>query len=139
MVQRWGGPEQVGAVLGALRSVELVGPKLALQGWRRGGASKATCRAHRSSEWHVAIRAGERPRAGCLQLIGARCKAEGAATTPETQAVMDAVAHMERSAVVCHRITSGWSTGPGHDPSAGKDAQVSPWTSTHRRAPGHRG
>ena len=31
MVQRWGGPEQVGAVLGALRSVELVGPKLALQ------------------------------------------------------------------------------------------------------------
>lgn len=93
-----GGPEQAGAVLGALRGVGLVGPKLALQ----LGDEEALAR---QLAEHVGLPYGE----WILQLVKGQVKdayssleldvrLSGSATTPGTQAVMDAVAHMERAA-----------------------------------------
>eukprot|EP00435_Cladocopium_sp_Y103_P056827 s679_g19.t1 len=91
-----GGPEEVGAVLGALRSIGLVGPKLALQLGDEISLAK-----------QVADHAGLAYGDWILKLIKDQVndayaslemdlRMDGAMATPGTQSVRDAVEHMER-------------------------------------------
>ena len=89
------GPEDSGAVLGVLRSVGLVGPKLALQiGEEEDLAKQVAERAGLAYGGWIKDLISSHVKEACAS-IELDARLEGAAMTPGAQAVKDAVAHME--------------------------------------------